>query len=59
MGNLVGGETWNTGADLVVWKSDASRFRSDGKYARWRHPADSWEKLWAQERGKGADISSP
>lgn len=30
-GQLVGGETWNAGADLAVWERDALRFRHDVK----------------------------
>lgn len=38
LGNIAGGETRNTGADMEESECDASSFRYDGKYPRWRHP---------------------
>lgn len=42
LGNFMGGGTWSIGAGLVVQESQASSFRHDVKYPRWRHTADRW-----------------
>lgn len=44
LGSSVDGETWSTGAGVVVLGSSTPSFRHDVKYLRQGHPAGSWQK---------------